>query len=299
MLFSRRKQMSREKAIATPSKTKEYLTKYGFSFKKSLGQNFLIDVNILKNILKIAGVTKDIGVIEIGPGMGALTEQLAIAADRVVAFEIDQRLEPILQDTLADYDNISVIFQDVLKSDLYPVIQEHFKQGQTVKLVANLPYYVTTPIIMHLLMADLPLDSITVMIQKEVAERMSAQPNNKNYGSLSITVQYYTEAVTSLNVPKTAFMPQPNVDSAVLHLTFRKEPPVYVKDESFFFDLVRASFSQRRKTLRNNLVHYFKDQYDKEMIEGKLKQAEISGDRRAETLSIEEFANLANILVQN
>lgn len=290
--------MSKEKAIATPSKTKEYLNKYGFSFKKSLGQNFIIDVNILKNILKVAGVTKDTGVIEIGPGMGALTEQLAIYADRVVAFEIDQRLEPILQDTLADYDNITVVFQDALKLDLNAMIQQHFKPDQTIKLVANLPYYVTTPIIMHLLMADLPLESITVMIQKEVAERMAAQPNNKSYGSLSVAVQYYTEAVSTSNVPKTAFMPQPNVDSAVLHLTYRESPPVNVPDEAFFFDLVKASFAQRRKTLRNNLVRYFKADYDKETIEQKLKSVELNGDRRAESLMMEEFARLANAFYQ-
>ncbi len=286
--------MSKEKAIATPSQTKAYLNKFGFSFKKSLGQNFIIDVNILNNILNVAGVTKDVGVIEIGPGMGALTEQLAQAADHVVAFEIDQRLEPILAETLADYDNISIVFEDVLKADVQAVINQHFKPSQPIKLVANLPYYVTTPIIMQLLMSRLPLESITVMIQKEVAERMAAGPNSKSYGSLSIAVQYYTEAIHTFNVPKTAFMPQPNVESAVLHLTFRKEPPVHVEDEPFFFSLVRASFAQRRKTLRNNLVSFFKGKYDKEMVEEKLKQAEISGDRRAETLSIGEFANLAN-----
>lgn len=286
--------MSKEKAIATPSQTKAYLNKFGFSFKKSLGQNFIIDVNILNNILNVAGVTKDVGVIEIGPGMGALTEQLAQAADHVVAFEIDQRLEPILAETLADYDNISIVFEDVLKADVQAVINQHFKPSQPIKLVANLPYYVTTPIIMQLLMSRLPLESITVMIQKEVAERMAAGPNSKSYGSLSIAIQYYTEASHSFNVPKTAFMPQPNVESAVLHLTFREEPPVYVKDETFFFSLVRASFAQRRKTLRNNLVQFFKDEYDKDTIEGKLEQAEISGDRRAESLSIEEFAQLAN-----
>lgn len=286
--------MSKEKAIATPSQTKAYLNKFGFSFKKSLGQNFIIDVNILNNILNVAGVTKDVGVIEIGPGMGALTEQLAQAADHVVAFEIDQRLEPILEETLADYDNVSIVFEDVLKADVHSVIKQHFQPSQPIKLVANLPYYVTTPIIMELLMAGLPLESITVMIQKEVAERMAAEPNSKSYGSLSIAVQYYTEAIHTFNVPKTAFMPQPNVESAVLHLTFRKEPPVHVEDEPFFFSLVRASFAQRRKTLRNNLVSFFKGKYDKEMVEKKLKQAEISGDRRAETLSIGEFANLAN-----
>lgn len=286
--------MSREKAIATPSKTKEYLNKFKFALKKSLGQNFIIDVNILRNILQVAGVTEEVGVIEIGPGMGALTEQLAISADHVLALEIDQRLKPVLDETLADYDNISVVFEDVLKSDLSALIEEHFNSNQRIKLVANLPYYVTTPIIMQLLMTDLPLESITVMIQKEVAERMAAKPNSKSYGSLSIVIQYYTEAVTAKIVPRTVFMPQPNVDSAVLHLTYRTSPPVVVNDEEFFFDLVRASFGQRRKTLRNNLKRYFKDRYDNETIEAKLNQANIDGQRRAESLSIEEFAQLAN-----
>lgn len=289
--------MSKEKAIATPSKTKEYLDKYQFSFKKSLGQNFIIDVNILKNILNVAGVTKETGVIEIGPGIGALTEQLAIEADYVLAFELDQRLDSILKDSLADYDNIKIIFQDILKTDLKPFIKEHFKPEQSIKLVANLPYYVTTPIIMELLMANLPLESITVMIQKEVAERMASLPNSKSYGSLSIAVQYYTEANTAMIVPRTAFMPQPNVDSAVLHLTYRDRPPVEVKDEPFFFNLVKASFAQRRKTLRNNLKRYFKDQFDNETIETKLNEAKIDGQRRAESLSMEEFARLANALI--
>ena len=289
--------MSKEKAIATPSKTKTYLDKYQFSFKKSLGQNFIIDVNILKNILNVAGVTKETGVIEIGPGIGALTEQLAIGADYVLAFELDQRLDSILKESLADYENIKIIFQDILKTNLKPFIKEHFKPEQSIKLVANLPYYVTTPIIMQLLMANLPLESITVMIQKEVAERMASLPNSKSYGSLSIAVQYYTEANTAMIVPRTAFMPQPNVDSAVLHLTYRDRPPVDVKDEAFFFNLVKASFAQRRKTLRNNLKRYFKDQYDNEVIETKLNEAQIDGQRRAESLSMKEFARLANALI--
>lgn len=286
--------MSRDKAIATPSQTKMYLAKYGFTFKKSLGQNFIIDVNILTNILKAAGVTQDTGAIEIGPGMGALTEQLARHAEKVLAFEIDERLAPILSDTLADYSNISIVYHDVLKADLQKIITQHFKPNQRLKLVANLPYYVTTPIITKLLMARLPLDSITVMIQKEVADRMAAQPNSKSYGSLSIAIQYYATAQVVLNVPKTVFMPQPNVDSSVLHLTYREEPAVYVEDESFFFALVQASFGQRRKTLRNNLARHFKGCYDKATVEAKLRSAGIDGTRRAESLSITEFAHLAN-----
>lgn len=287
--------MSKEKAIATPSKTKEYLNKYGFTFKKSLGQNFIIDVNILSNIIKSAGITTSIGAIEIGPGMGALTEQLAQHANRVVAFEIDQRLKPVLNDTLSDYDNVEIIFQDVLKTDIGQVIANHFMPGQVIKIVANLPYYVTTPILMHILMAQLPIESITVMIQKEVADRMAAQPNSKSYGSLSIAVQYYTEAKVILNVPKTVFMPQPNVDSAVLHLDLRTKPPVHVENESYFFALVQASFAQRRKTLRNNLCRYFKDKLTKDKVEAILTKANIDGSRRAESLLIEEFAQLANL----
>lgn len=286
--------MVNDKAIATPFRTKEILNKYGFSFKKSLGQNFIIDTNILTNILKAAGVTEDVGVIEIGPGIGALTEQIAKQAERVVAFELDQRLGPILEDTLKRYPNVNIIFQDVLKADLNEVMNEHFQQTEQVKVVANLPYYVTTPILMRLLMANVSIDSITVMIQKEVADRMAAKPNTKSYGSLSIAVQYYTEAHVALHVPKTVFMPQPNVDSAVLHLQLREKPLVEVADESFFFDLVQASFAQRRKTLRNNLARHFKDKFTKESLEEKLNSMDIDGRRRAESLTIEEFARLAN-----
>lgn len=286
--------MSREKRIATPTMTRFYLDKYGFKFKKSLGQNFLIDSNVLENITKFAGLTDAHGAIEIGPGMGALTEQLALVADKVVAFEIDQRLESILEETLLDYDNVSIVFEDILKADVKKVIETHFQTDQPIKLIANLPYYVTTPIIMNLLMAHLPLESITVMIQKEVADRMAASPNSKAYGSLSIAVQYYTVAQVALIVPKTVFMPQPNVDSAVLHLAFREEPPVEVLDEPYFFDLVQASFGQRRKTLRNNFIRYFNEQYDKETIENGFKLADIDPGRRAESLNMEEFARLAN-----
>lgn len=287
--------MNKQRAIATPTKTKEILNKYGFSFKKSLGQNFIIDVNVLTNILERAGVTKEVGVIEIGPGMGALTEQIAIQANKVVAFEIDQRLAPILEETLMAYDNVSIVYQDVLEADVASIISEHFAEGQKVKLVANLPYYVTTPILMKLLMARLPLSSITVMIQKEVADRMAAVPNTKSYGSLSIAVQYYTKASVVLQVPKTVFMPQPNVDSAVLHLEIRDKPLVEVNDEVFFFDLMRACFGQRRKTLRNNLVRYFTDVHSRDELEIKLQEANIDGTRRGESLSIQEFADLANV----
>lgn len=282
------------KAIATPTKTKEILNKYGFSFKKSLGQNFIIDVNTLKNIIEVANVNEETTVIEIGPGIGALTEQLAIHSKQVIAFEIDQRLDPILDDTLGNYDNINIIYQDILKSNVEGVVNNYCPNTRELKVVANLPYYVTTPILMKLLMEQLPISSFTVMIQKEVADRMAAKPNTKSYGSLSIAVQYYTEASVALIVPKTVFMPQPNVDSAVLHLKQREKPLVEVTDETFFFDLVQGSFAQRRKTLRNNLNRHFSQEYDKEEIELRLKQAGIDGTRRGESLSIQEFADLAN-----
>ena len=288
--------MSKEKRIATPSMTKHYLNQFGFHFKKSLGQNFLIDVNVLENISKKAGVTKETGVVEIGPGMGALTEQLAIDADRVLAFEIDQRLDPILQETLADYDNVKVVFEDILTADIAPTLTDYFNENQPLRLVANLPYYVTTPIIMKILMNRLPFESMTVMIQKEVADRMSAKPNTKSYGSLSLAVQYYTEASVLFIVPKTVFMPQPNVDSAILHLAFRETPPVDVKDEEYFFELIQATFQQRRKTLRNNLSRHFKDLLDKETIESLASSIDLDLTRRAESLTMEEFARLANVL---
>ncbi|KGX90091.1 16S rRNA methyltransferase [Pontibacillus halophilus JSM 076056 = DSM 19796] len=284
--------MTDYKAISTPKRTKEILQKYGFSFKKSLGQNFLIDVNILENIVKHAGVTEEAGAIEIGPGIGALTEQLARHGDRVLAFEIDQRLLPILDDTLSPYDNVSIIHKDILEADVHSLIKEHFAEGQSIKVVANLPYYITTPILMKLLMEKLPVEDITVMIQKEVADRMAAGPNTKSYGSLSIAVQYYTEAKVVMNVPKTSFMPQPNVDSSVLRLTLRNEPPVQVEDEDFFFDLIRSCFAQRRKTIMNNLSRHFKGQIEKEDLRQALENAGIEPKRRGESLSIQEYAEL-------
>ncbi|MCC2250584.1 16S rRNA (adenine(1518)-N(6)/adenine(1519)-N(6))-dimethyltransferase RsmA [Virgibacillus sp. AGTR] len=286
--------MTVNKYIATPSRTKEILIKYNFSFKKSLGQNFLIDTNILENIISHAGIDKNAGAIEIGPGIGALTEQLAIHADKVVAFEIDQRLLPVLQDTLQPYSNIQIIHQDILKANVSEVISSCFSQEQPVHLVANLPYYITTPILLKLLHDNLFVESFTVMIQKEVAERMAAKPNSKSYGSLTIAVQYYTEAEVVMHVPKRAFMPQPNVDSSILKLVRLEKPPVQVHNETFFFMLVKASFAQRRKTLRNNLVNHFKPDWDKETIVQLLEEAGIDGNRRGESLSIEEFAVLAN-----
>ncbi|UAL47488.1 16S rRNA (adenine(1518)-N(6)/adenine(1519)-N(6))-dimethyltransferase RsmA [Sutcliffiella horikoshii] len=285
------------KDIATPKRTKEILDKYGFSFKKSLGQNFLIDTNILRNIVEYGEVSEKTAAIEIGPGIGALTEQIAKRAGKVFAFEIDQRLLPILEDTLSPYDNVTVIHKDILKADVTELIGEELKAYEEVRVIANLPYYVTTPIIMKLLQEGLPLKSITVMLQKEVAERMAAKPGTKEYGSLSIAVQYFTQAETVMIVPKTVFVPQPNVDSAVIRLVVREEPPVRVKDEDFFFEVVRASFGQRRKTILNNLQSNLPDgKAKKQGIEGALANTSIDPKRRGETLSIEEFGALSDEL---
>lgn len=285
------------KDIATPIRTREVLNKYGFSFKKSLGQNFLIDTNILKRIVDHAELTEKSAAIEIGPGIGALTEQLARRSEKVVAFEIDQRLLPILEDTLSPYPNIKIIHSDVLKADVQTVIQTELAGLEDVMVVANLPYYVTTPIIMKLLEEKLPIRGIVCMLQKEVADRISAKPGTKEYGSLSIAVQYYTKAETVMIVPKTVFVPQPNVDSAVIRLTLHDEPPVKVRDEKFFFRVTRSSFAQRRKTILNNLTSQLPDgKQKKEDILAALQQAGIQESRRGETLSIEEFAQLSEAL---
>ena len=285
------------KDISTPQYTKSIIDKHKFTFKKSLGQNFLIDRNILDKIVQTAGVTPETGVIEIGPGIGSLTEHLAKHAKKVTAFEIDQRLIPILKDTLAVYSHVKVIHQDVLQANLHDVIAEEFNDVNDLMVVANLPYYVTTPIILKLLTEQLPIRGIVVMIQKEVADRMAAQPGTKNYGSLSIAVQYYAVAKSEVKVPKTVFVPQPNVDSSVISLTLRDAPPVEVKDEEFFFEVVRASFGQRRKTLLNNLQNNLLSKDDKAAIEQVFEDTEIDGKRRGETLSIEEFAKLSNALL--
>lgn len=285
------------KDIATPIRTQEILKKYGFSFKKSLGQNFLIDPNILRNIVSKADLTKDSAVIEIGPGIGALTEHLARAAGKVVAFEIDQRLLPVLEDTLSPYDNIKVIHSDILKADVGQVIKEELEEYTDIMVVANLPYYVTTPILMKLIMDRLPIRGFVVMMQKEVADRITAKPGTKDYGSLSIAIQYYMEAEVAMIVPKTVFMPQPNVDSAVIRLTKRVDVPVKVIDEDFLFEVSRGSFVQRRKTIYNNLQSSLSN--GKERKEDILKALETAGvepTRRGETLTIEEFGKLADAL---
>ena len=288
------------KDIATPVRTKDILKKYGFSFKKSLGQNFLIDTNILKRIVEHAELTEESGAIEIGPGIGALTEQLAKSSKKVTAFEIDQRLLPILADTLSPYDNVKIIHGDVLKADVKQAIEEEFTDIKDIMVVANLPYYVTTPIILKLLSEDLPIRGIVCMLQKEVADRIAAKPGTKEYGSLSIAIQYYTEAETVMIVPKTVFMPQPNVDSAVIRLTKRVTPIVEVQDEDFLFVVTRASFAQRRKTILNNLTSQLPEgKAKKELILAALKAAEVDPTRRGETLSIEEFGRLSDALLPN
>ncbi|WP_078556462.1 16S rRNA (adenine(1518)-N(6)/adenine(1519)-N(6))-dimethyltransferase RsmA [Bacillus alkalicellulosilyticus] len=286
------------KDIATPNRTRAIIDKYKFVLKKSLGQNFLIDLNILQNIVNAAELTDQSFVIEVGPGIGALTEQLAKRAKKVVAFEIDNRLIPVLADTLADYENVQVIHNDILKANVHEVIHKEFGPDSDVMVVANLPYYITTPILMKLLEEKLPIQGIVVMIQKEVAERIAAKPGTKEYGSLSIAAQYYAKAETVLTVPKTVFVPQPNVDSAVLRLTIRENPIVEVDDEDFFFQVVRASFAQRRKTILNNLIHNLSLKEQKSALEEVLTVSKIDPKRRGETLSIQEFAELSNKLLR-
>ncbi|WHY77673.1 16S rRNA (adenine(1518)-N(6)/adenine(1519)-N(6))-dimethyltransferase RsmA [Neobacillus sp. WH10] len=285
------------KDIATPVRTRAILEKYGFSFKKSLGQNFLIDTNILKKIVSFANLNENSGAIEIGPGIGALTEQLARTSKKVVAFEIDQRLLPILNDTLSPYENVKIVHKDVLEADIQVVMEEEFKGIDDIMVVANLPYYVTTPIIMKLLEDRLPIRGIVCMLQKEVADRISAKPGTKDFGSLSIAIQYYTEAETVMIVPKTVFVPQPNVDSAVIRLIKREQPAVTVKDEAFFFQVTKASFAQRRKTLLNNLTSQLPEgKQKKEEILAALHVSGVEPTRRGETLSLEEFGRLADQL---
>lgn len=292
--------MTEYKDIATPSRTKEILKQYGFSFKKSLGQNFLTEPNILRNIAATANLSEEDRIIEIGPGIGALTEHLARSNGQVLAFEIDQRLIEVLEDTMSPYPNVTVVNEDILKADVKQISEEVFKEEGPIKVVANLPYYITTPIMMHLLMSGLDVESMTVMMQKEVADRITAVPGTKAYGSLSIAVQYYMEAKLAFIVPKTAFVPQPNVDSAIIHLSKRSEPVVNVIDEDFFFTVTKSAFTQRRKTLWNNLTsHFGKDDKTKAWLETALEEVGIDPKRRGETLSIQEFGKLSNSLITN
>lgn len=283
--------------IADKTVTRAILERHGFTFKKSFGQNFLTDTNILQKIVDTAEIDKGVNVIEIGPGIGALTEFLAENAAEVMAFEIDDRLIPILADTLARFDNVQVVNQDILKADLQTQIQAFKNPDLPIKVVANLPYYITTPILMHLIESKIPFAEFVVMMQKEVADRISAMPNTKAYGSLSIAVQYYMTAKVSFIVPRTVFVPAPNVDSVILKMVRRDQPVVSVQDEDFFFRVSKVAFVHRRKTLWNNLTSHFRKSEDtKAKLEKALEIAKIKPSIRGEALSIPDFASLADAL---
>ena len=282
--------------LSNPQRTIEVIKKYEFCFQKKFGQNFLIDGHVLDKIIAGAGVTKDDMVLEIGPGIGTMTQYLAEAAGKVVAVEIDRNLLPILQETLADYDNVKVIHADVLSLDLEKLVQEE-NGGRPIKVVANLPYYITTPIIMALFEQHVPLANVTVMVQKEVAARMKSGPGSKDYGALSLAVQYYAEPYIVANVPCNCFMPRPNVDSAVIRLTRYEEPPVQVKDEKMLFKIIRASFNQRRKTLQNGLNNSSELNFTKDQIAAAIAEAGFSPSVRGEALTLEQFAKLTDILL--
>lgn len=285
--------------IADYSVTKAILDRYGFTFKKSFGQNFLTDTNILQKIVDTAEIDKSVNVIEIGPGIGALTEFLAERAAEVMAFEIDERLVPILADTLRDFDNVQVVNQDILKADLQTQLKQFSNPDLPIKVVANLPYYITTPILMHLIESKIPFQEFVVMMQREVADRISAEPNTKAYGSLSIAAQYYMTAKIAFVVPRTVFVPAPNVDSAILKMIRRDQPLIEVQDEDFFFRVSRVGFVHRRKTLWNNLVsHFGKAEDTKARLEQGLALAGIKPSIRGEALSIQDFGRLADALKQ-
>lgn len=282
-------------SLGTPGNTIEVLKKYNFNFQKKYGQNFLIDTHILEKIIAASGITKDDCVLEIGPGIGTMTQYLAENAREVVAVEIDKALIPILADTLSSYDNVTVINEDILKVDINKIVEEKNK-GKAIKVVANLPYYITTPIIMGLFESRVPLDSITIMVQKEVADRMQVGPGTKDYGALSLAVQYYAKPEIMMQVPPTCFMPKPNVGSAVIRLTRHEAPPVEAQDDRFMFALIRAAFNQRRKTLVNALSNAGGLKVDKEQIATVLEKMQLSPTVRGEALTLEQFAQLSNLL---
>ena len=279
--------------LGNPKYTIEVLQKYGFVFQKRFGQNFLIDTHVLDRIIGASEITKDDFVLEIGPGIGTMTQYLAEAAREVTAVEIDDALIPILQDTLKEWDNVSVIHGDILKTDIKKIADEK-NQGKPIKVVANLPYYITTPIIMGLFESHVPVESITVMVQKEVADRMQTGPGSKDYGALSLAVQYYANPEIVANVPPNCFMPRPKVGSAVIKLTRHKEMSVEVQDEKLMFRLIRASFNQRRKTLSNSLKNSQELDYTKEQVEQCIQAAGLPGNIRGEALDLGKFAELAN-----
>ncbi len=281
--------------LGIPQNTIAVLQKYNFNFQKKFGQNFLIDTTVLDRIIEASRITKDDCVLEIGPGIGTMTQYLAEHAREVIAVEIDKALIPILQETLAEYDNVTVINDDILKVDINKIVQER-NDGRPIKVVANLPYYITTPIIMGLFESHVPLKSITIMVQKEVADRMQVGPGTKDYGALSLAVQYYARPEIVANVPPNCFIPRPNVGSAVIRLTRYEEPPVKVKNEEFMFALIRASFNQRRKTLVNGLGNAAGIPVTKEQVAAVLEEMGLSATIRGEVLTLEQFAELSNLL---
>lgn len=284
-----------EEKLGNPQKTIQIIQKYGFAFQKKFGQNFLIDMHVLDKIIGAAGVTREDMVLEIGPGIGTMTQYLAESAKQVVAVEIDTNLIPILSETLAGYDNVTVINQDILKVDIKKLAEE-YNGGRPIKVVANLPYYITTPIIMGLFESGVPIDNITVMVQKEVADRMQVGPGSKDYGALSLAVQYYAEPYIVANVPPNCFIPRPNVGSAVIRLTRHKKPPVEVKNRDLMFKLIRASFNQRRKTLLNGLNNSPEIPIGKEKIVAAIEQLGVPASVRGEALTLEQFARLSDLL---
>lgn len=284
--------------LGNPQNTIEVLQKYRFNFQKKFGQNFLIDTHVLDKIIDASGVTEDDFVLEIGPGIGTMTQYLCERAREVVAVEIDKNLIPILSDTLKNYSNVTVINEDILKLDICKLAEEK-NQGKPIKVVANLPYYITTPIIMGLFESHVPIDSITIMVQKEVADRMQVGPGTKDYGALSLAVQYYAKPQILLNVPASCFMPRPNVDSAVIQLTRYEKPPVEVADEHLMFRLIRASFNQRRKTMTNSVGNSPELSVSKEQMAAALEKCGLSATVRGEALTLAQFAELANVLSED
>ncbi|WP_342757855.1 16S rRNA (adenine(1518)-N(6)/adenine(1519)-N(6))-dimethyltransferase RsmA [Kineothrix sedimenti] len=281
--------------LGTPTNTIEILKKYNFNFQKKFGQNFLIDSHVLEKIIAASGVTKEDCVLEIGPGIGTMTQYLAENAREVVAVEIDKALIPILNDTLSEYDNVTIINEDILKVDVNRIVQEK-NGGKAIKVVANLPYYITTPIIMGLFESHVPLESITIMVQKEVADRMQVGPGTKDYGALSLAVQYYAKPEVMIQVPPTCFMPKPSVGSTVIKLTRYERPPVEADDENFMFSLIRASFNQRRKTLVNGLTNATNLKTGKADVLKALEEMKLPSAIRGEALTLAQFARLSNLL---
>lgn len=282
-------------ALGNIKNTAEIIQKYQFNFQKKFGQNFLIDSNILDKIIESAQLTKEDCVLEIGPGIGTMTQYLAEEAGEVVAVEIDKNLIPILKDTLSAYSNVTILNEDILKVDINRIVQEH-NGGRPVKVVANLPYYITTPIIMTLFESHVPLQSVTIMVQKEMADRMQVGPGTKDYGALSLAVQYYAKPEIIARVPASCFMPRPNVDSTVIRLTRYEKPPVDVEDEAYMFAVIRASFNQRRKTLANGLTNAGNLGVNRQMVEETLEEMGLPSMIRGEALTLEQFAELSNRL---